>query len=266
MMHRSADDLRRFYASEIGQIVQSTLSRQIADFWPETRNMRVLGCGYTTPYLKPFLENSERVLAMNSFDENTHAWPHDSKNLLFSSENLKMPIEHASVDRVLIVHHLEYSANLLGQMREIWRVLKPNGRVLIIVPNRMGAWAHADWSPLGHGTPFTFTQLNTCLKDGMFSIENHTGALFMPPIPDSPVVMNSASMFEKLGHSILPFVAGVHIVEASKQIYASIDKTGTGSAVLNKTKEILGANGKAVPQSFQENLKCQEGCSDQRRS
>lgn len=75
-------------------------------------------------------------------------------------------------------------------------------------------------------------------------------ALFVPPIPDSPVMMRSANLIEKMGGRIIPFVAGVHILEASKQIYAKADNGGTGSAVLAKTREILTGPGKTVPQSY----------------
>ena len=54
----------------------------------------------------------------------------------------------ASIDRVLAVHSLEMAANARDQLREIWRVLAPGGRVILVVPNRRGLWARGEATPL----------------------------------------------------------------------------------------------------------------------
>ena len=269
-MYVSVPDFNIFYNSNIGRIAQDILQSHIMDIWPDTHGLRVLGCGYAMPYLDPFCRRAERVIALmpdrSGFDqehEHEHEqsvqhWPEGKKNLVMSSAEDQMPIENCSVDRVLLVHHLEYCDNLQPSLREIWRILKANGRLLVIVPNRTGVWSRADWSPFGHGRVFSNAQLSTYLQDSLLSPESHRGALFVPPMPDSPILMRSANLIEKMGGSILPFVAGVHIIEASKQIYASADIGGNGLGVLAKTRELLAGKGKTVPQSFtppKENLK-----------
>ncbi len=250
-MTRSIDELETFYASDIGRIVQAILSHYVQARWSNMRDFRVIGCGYAIPYMSSFETHAERVIAMMPKEQGATFWPQGKKNRVLLCENHHLPIENASVDRVFLIHHLEYSTDIRRTIREVWRVLKPNGRVLIVVPNRMGAWAHADWSPFGHGTPFTVSQIARALKDCRFVQNHHEGVLFMPPVPDSPVIMRSARLIEKLGRSILPFVAGVHMVEASKQIYATIDKGSGGSAVLSKTKGILTPPvGRPVPHNF----------------
>ncbi len=243
-------DMNKFYDSEIGSIVQSILQRHIADFWADTKGLRVLGCGYATPYLGGFCRDSERVIAMISSRQGLYSWGQNAKNDVFLSDEDRMPIENNSIDRILLVHYLEHCELLQESLRELWRILKANGRLLVIVPNRMGVWARRDCSPFGHGRPFTLSQLSTYLKGAKFIQENHKGALFVPPVPDSPVLMKSANLIEKMGSTIFPFVAGVHIVEASKQIYATIDNSGGGSSVLAKTKEILAGRPSPVPQGF----------------
>jgi len=247
MMYSSVDDISAFYRSEIGGIVQNVISRHIAARWSDVHGFRVLGCGYTSPYLRVFQGEAERVLSATSIQQGVEYWPEGGKNLSFTFAEGLLPIENASIDRILLVHHLEYSENFSLSFNEIWRVLKANGRVLIVVPNRVGLWARADWSPFGRGQPFTLSQLITCLSEHRFVHEVHHGVLFVPPLPDSPVMMRSANLIERMGQSVFPFVAGLHIVEVSKQIYAR-DKTGGGSTVLAKTKEILGARPKPVSQ------------------
>ncbi len=248
-MYSSVDDLRAFYNSDIGAIVQHTLQKRICSLWGDVHDYRILGCGYALPYLSALEKRSERVIAMMSANQGVQRWPQHSENRTLLCDESYLPIENASVDCVLLVHHLEYCNDLPRALHEIWRILKSNGRVLIIVPNRMGLWARADWSPLGHGHPFTQSQLEAYLRKAKLCVDSHEGALFMPPIPKSPVVMKSAHLFERMGRSFMPFIAGVHVVEAHKEIYARVDKTGTGSAVLEKTKDMLVGKGKPIPQS-----------------
>ncbi len=247
-MYCSVNQLQEFYGSEIGGIVQSILMEHIAQAWPDVHDFRILGCGYALPYLSHFQKGSpERVFAMMPKEQGAVYWPQKEKNLVLSCEEDRFPLENASIDRAILVHHLEGCNDLRSSIREIWRVLKANGRILVIVPNRLGAWAHADWSPFGQGRPFTLSQASLLFSDNLFVQENHKSALFVPPIPDSPVMMRSANLIERFGRTILPFVAGVHIIEMSKKIYAGADNTGGGSAVFSKTKKILGT---PVPQSF----------------
>ncbi|MGH1455187.1 MAG: class I SAM-dependent methyltransferase [Alphaproteobacteria bacterium] len=247
-MYNSIQELETFYDSEIGKVVQSILARRVEKLWPDLHDYRVLGCGYSVPYLAPYLGKAERVIAMMPERQGVRAWPKNSKNLVMTCRESRMPIENVSIDRALLVHHLECCDHLKDSLREIWRVLKPNGRVLIIVPNRVGFWARADLLPFGRGHPFTMAQALFCLRDNLLVPEHYESALFVPPLPDSPVMMRFANVIERIGHKVFPFVAGVHIIECSKQVYAKIDNTGSGSAVFEKTKGILA--GKPVPTSL----------------
>ena len=64
-----------------------------------------------------------------------------------------LPLPDLSMDRIVVVHGLEYSENLRGFLREMWRVLSDGGRLLVVVPNRRSIWARADHTPFGHGHP-----------------------------------------------------------------------------------------------------------------
>lgn len=223
-MQPSAYDLKNFYTDRMGRVIRRTLQKKIRDIWPDLKDMRILGCGYALPYLKPFDKESERVVALLPKTGGVHNWPPD-KNALNRTgliEQSALPLETNSIDRALIIHDLEFCDDLGGALSEIWRVLKPTGRILVIVPNRTGLWAQADWSPFGQGRPYSATQLCRLLDDNMFTYEMKCEALFMPPLRMN-IMMKSAAFFEKTGEWI-PFPGGVHVIEASKQIYAKIDK------------------------------------------
>ncbi len=252
-MYRSVYDLRIFYNTPMGQAVQKILQRKIDCFWPDVRGLRVMGCGYATPYLAGFCEQAERVTAMMPATIGACAWSKEDseKNLVFLSDDAELPIENSSVDRILLVHYLESCEHLQSNLHEIWRVLKPNGRVLVIVPNRRGLWARADWSPFGHGSPFSLSQLCFYLRDNLFVQERTKSALFMPPFR-SAFILRFSALFERLGQTILPIVGGVHMIEASKQVYAGANKS-PGSRVRVNIPGLLGGGRPPrvpVPQGF----------------
>lgn len=246
-MYRSVYDLRAFYTSRIGRVVRRILQERLRAIWPDVRGLRLAGGGYAVPYLRVFKDEAERVFSIMPAGQGAHAWPYNSppevKNLVCLAEEAELPIETNSVDRVLLIHSLEFSEHLKSSLQEIWRILKSNGRLLVVVPNRSGFWARADWSPLGQGTPYTAGQITSYLRDNLFIHERTEEALFMPPLKYS-LFLQSARFFEKAGPAILPVAAGVHIVEASKQLYARPDYS-SGSKVTVRGRDFVP---KPVPQ------------------
>ncbi len=241
--------MKAFYNTMVGRVVRRILQERIRSFWPDVHGLRLLGCGYATPYLRIFMDEAERVIASMPAGQGVHHWPYrlnvNEKNLVCLTEETELPIETNSVDRVLMIHALEHSELLAESLREIWRVLKSNGRVIVVVPNRSGLWARTDWSPFGQGTPYSAYQIQNFLRDNGFVHEQTEEALFMPPVKSS-WFLKSAGFYERLGRTVLPVVAGVHIVEASKQLYARAD-SDSGSKVIVRGRGMIP---KPIPQGF----------------
>jgi SAM-dependent methyltransferase len=132
-----------------------------------------------------------------------------------------MPLPDASIDRMLVVHALETVESPTELLHEIWRILTPGGRIIVVVPNRRGLWARMDTTPFGHGQPFSRTQLKGLMRQTMFSPEGWAETLYVPPLR-SRFFLRSAVAWERLGVGLaLPF-AGLHIVEATKQLYRPV--------------------------------------------
>jgi SAM-dependent methyltransferase len=222
-MYGAGHDFKSFYNSKTGRVARRVLQARLAEMWPDVKGQSFLGCGYALPFLRRYEKEAERVIALSPPVQSVHHWPRAEGGLLALSEEGALPLETSSVDKILLVHSLEFSENIRPYLAELWRVLKANGRLMIIVPSRMGLWSHADWSPFGHGTPYSLSQLSYYLRDNKFLHENSTGALYMPPWRLS-LLMKSAGVLEMLGKSYLPLPAGVYMVEASKQLYAPIDR------------------------------------------
>ncbi len=224
MYKRSVYDLKAFYGSRSGRLMRRLLSRHIRAIWPDVKGLRLMGYGYAVPYLRGMMEGTERTFALMPPGSGVHYWPEGENGLVGLASEMELPIETESVDRILLVHGLEQSQAPQVLMQELWRVLKSNGRILMVVPNRLGLWARADWTPFGHGAPWTARQIVHCLEDNLFVHERTDSALYMPPFR-SFYVMRTAYIFENIGRFAFPGFAGVHLVEASKQVYA-----GTGRA------------------------------------
>ncbi len=236
-MYNSVYDFKSFYNSRSGRLIRRVLSRRIREFWPETKDLRILGCGYAVPYLRMFGEDAERIFAAMPAALGAHHWPEDGGGLTCLSEEAELPFETNSIDRILLIHNLEYAELLQPNLGELWRVLKSNGRLLVIVPNRLGFWARADWSPFGNGTPFSASQIRYYMRENLFVHERTEEALFVPPIR-WPLVFRFAGMHEAIGRRLYPALGGVHMIEASKQLYAGT-KIKEGSKVRIRGREIF---------------------------
>jgi SAM-dependent methyltransferase len=126
-----------------------------------------------------------------------------------------LPLPDASVDRLLLTHALEAAERPEALLEELWRITVPEGRVIVVVPSRRG---RVDGTPYGHGLPYSRAQLRELLHRALFLPIFWGEALYAPPICRQ-LVIRAAPTIERLGAALgLPF-AGVHIVEATKQVY-----------------------------------------------
>ncbi len=238
----SAYHLRDFYKTLGGRIVRRLVREEITRLWPAAHGLRLLGGGYAVPYLAPYVEGCERAIAVMYTGQGVHYWPEDGGNLVTLADETELPFETNSVDRILLIHSLEFTGFLQPAFEELWRVLKSNGRILVVVPNRMGLWARADWTPFGRGTPYSAGQVEDFLQDNRFVTERTERALFVPPFK-SQTLLRSAALWEKIGRTVCPAMGGLVFVEASKQIYA-----GTGKLVRTPSKVRLNPVTEGAPE------------------
>jgi SAM-dependent methyltransferase len=210
-------DLRDFYARPLGEIARRILRGKLRARWGDARGLRVLGIGFATPYLGAFRDDAERLLAFSPAQQGVNAWPADRLNAAALVDDGMWPLPDAAIDRIVAVHALETSASAVEVLREAWRCLAPGGRLIAVVPNRRGPWAQMDTTPFGHGRPFSRSQLTDLLRETLFTPEGWDEALFMPPV-ERGLLLRSAFAFERFGARLWSPFAGVHIVEATKQV------------------------------------------------
>jgi SAM-dependent methyltransferase len=210
-------DLREFYSRRLGQVARRVLRAKIRAAWPSVSGERLLGFGYATPYLGPFREQAERVVAFMPAGQGASDWRCGGGVAATLVDDEMWPLPDDMFDRVLVVHALETVDSADELLRECWRCLKPGGRLMAVVPNRRGPWARMDNNPFGHGRPFSRSQLNRLLQEAAFEPEAWTEALLFPPF-EAGVVLRSAVALERLGGRFWSLFSGVHIVDAVKEV------------------------------------------------
>jgi hypothetical protein len=218
-MYSDVIDLRDFYETPLGQTARRMIRRRLRLLWPNTRGDTVLGIGYAVPYLRPFLGEAARVVAVMPARQGVLHWPPEGPSRTVLADEDELPLPDLSVDRVLVVHGLEGTEQLRPMLREIWRVMSDRGQVLLVVPNRRGIWSRLERSPFGYGHPYTTGQLSALLRANMFTPLQTATALFFPPI-QRRLMQGAAPAWESAGERWFPAFSGVVMVEATKEIYA----------------------------------------------
>ncbi|HET6184069.1 MAG TPA: class I SAM-dependent methyltransferase [Acetobacteraceae bacterium] len=212
-----------FYATPRGAVAARLVRERLARLWPELKGQSVLGVGYAQPYLRLWRGHAARCIALTPPAVAATRWPMTGKGLTCVAEEHALPFPDLSFDRVLLVHGLEAAENRRVLLREVWRVLKDDGRLLVLVPNRTGLWAYAESTPFGHGQPFSVGQIGRLLADSLFRAERSDAALYMPP---TGFMLRSAVYAERIGPRIAPGFGGVILVEALKDAYAALPLAG----------------------------------------
>ena len=214
--------LQRFYASPRGQAARRMAERRLSALWPHADGLDVLGVGYAGPYLAPYRAGARRAVLMMPAAQGGEHWPAEGPCLSTISEETRLPFMDAVFDRVLIVHGLEEAEAVRPFLREIWRVMAPEGRLAVIVANRWGLWAQAEGTPFGHGRPYSRRQVAQLLADAMFEPVASSRALFAPPFKWA---MRGAEAFERVGEVIWPNQGGLVLMEAVKRLYATTSRS-----------------------------------------
>ncbi len=214
-------DLRNFYGSGPGLVARRLIRRRLRAMWPNVGGSSVMGFGYAVPYLRLFQAEAVRVFAVMPAQQGVLRWPDDEPNAVTICDETLLPLPDRSIDRALLIHAVEHSEALPSMLREVWRVLTDDGRMIVVTPNRRSIWARLERTPFGHGRPFSEGQIGRLLRDAMFTPLRTERALFVPPFR-SRMLLSTGTAWERLFHAWLPILAGVMLTEAAKQVYAGV--------------------------------------------
>ncbi|TAM97269.1 MAG: SAM-dependent methyltransferase [Rhizobiaceae bacterium] len=220
-MHSDIVDLRAFYASMLGRLAERSISMALSSIWSPIPNERLVGLGYTLPWLERFGTDVERAFAFMPAAQGAVNWPPGGPSTTVLVFDEELPLMDSSIDRMLFVHSLEHAENPRETLMETWRVLAPGGRLVIVVPNRRGVWARFEHTPFGTGRPYSRGQLTALLREANFTPGAYAEALLFPPSRHRSVLQLYQGL-ERVGRRFWPMFAGVIIVEAQKRLYQGL--------------------------------------------
>jgi SAM-dependent methyltransferase len=212
-----------FYATDRGAVAARLLGECLGALWPPPalRGQALLGYGYAAPYLPVWAGAVGHCVQLTPGQIGAARWPAGQPNLSCTGEEDCLPFADLSFDRILLVHGLEVADQARRLLRELWRVLKDDGRLLVVTPNRRGLWAHAEATPFGQGEPYSTGQIGRLLAQSLFRVERRDTALYLPPLM-APLMLRGAAVWERAGRLVFPQFAGLLVSEAAKDVYAAL--------------------------------------------
>jgi SAM-dependent methyltransferase len=221
-------DLYRFYASPLGGAAATHIRARLAEAWGDGAQCRIAGFGYAAPFLEGF-DKAERRLVIAPAAQGALRWPAAGGNLACLAPEFTWPLPDASIDRLVIAHGFEETADPQRLIREAWRVLTDAGRLIIIVAHRRGLWSVIDSTPFAAGRPFLKRQLEILLQAAMFRPVAWSGALYFPPFSGG-LLLKAANAWERAGGELWPAFSGALLVEAAKDMAAPVGLTQHAAA------------------------------------
>ncbi len=222
-------DLEAFYASDLGRRVaedicaiihgsadaaQTFLSEKTgSEMSPSLKPALRFGIGFTRPFwgdALPTLMPARQGTMVGA-----------GQSLLVDEHFL--PIRDNQIDAVIGCHFLEHCADPLDALRELYRVIVPEGQLQLIVANRRGIWSRRERTPFGAGRPYSRGQLRRLMQQVGFVPVSWQSALYFLP-GNRQIARMSAPVLDKVGRRLWPELAGVLILNCIKRVPAPVMK------------------------------------------
>lgn len=242
------DKLNTFYKSPLGLYVNAVLHDILHDLVKTmtlTKTSTVIASAGSFAYAG-LLPDPLQKLSFQAYHDQT-VWPEAiAKNHVVTNRN-HWPCHAEEADLICMIHDLEFAENPEIYLKEAWRVLKGEGRMILIVPNRAGRWAREDNNPFGRGYPYSLDQIASLLKKAQFQIDGVERALFYPPFEPKSFV---TGLYRKMTESLGPYAllqGGVFVLQISKHVFKPIPDRAPSTA--QKAKQVLFPPKPAIPTS-----------------
>lgn len=165
-----------------------------------------------------------------------------------------LPFDRESVDLLVLPHILETSSNPHQVLREVDRILMPEGRVVISGFNPWSMWGMRQrvpfikpWLPVNVGHQVSLSRLKDWLKLLSFEIDLGHFGCYVPPCRTEKWLSRTA-FFESAGDRWWPACGAVYVVSAVKRVH--------GMTVLKpdwKTKAVKQGARRAAGVAMQQN-------------
>ena len=218
-MDISASDIYSFYQSKLGGLVKRIIRQKIISSIDKSKHSDVCGYGYVSPYLS-FINkhfHQSNVLEFRPDFFNQVVQERVDFNQKFIHEYF-LPLEPSMVDIVISTHLLEFVEKPQSSIEEIWRILRPNGYFISVLPRRSGIWTRYDNNPFGFGRSYSSAQFKNLISD-YFVLDEKNSFLHFPPWSHY-LNYKFYQTFENLGNKLFPYMGGLMFCVCKKIVYA----------------------------------------------
>jgi len=239
-MRQSAATLEAFYASRLGRATAARLGQRMIDLWGACKGDCVLGIGFPAPILPLWQGSARTCIGVVPDDIGDTHYGHARGGGLARAPERRLPFGDGVFDRIILLHALEEADNPRQLLREAWRLLAPEGRIIVAVANRKSLWSLNERQAFGHGRPWTRRQLSQFMTDSLFQITASSTAVHMPPL-DWSIITAASRSWERAGELVTPGLGGVVLIEAVKRLYAKPGGSA-GAVVTNAIKASKAAS------------------------
>ncbi|MEM1390345.1 MAG: methyltransferase domain-containing protein [Pseudomonadota bacterium] len=231
-MRQPASDLEAFYATKLGSMTTARIAQRLKDLWGPCKGLSILGIGFPQPILPLWQDTARCAVGVVTEESGVTVTSFKGKRggKVAPALDHRLPFGDGVFDRVVLLHAIEEAESPRAALREAWRVLAPEGRIVVATANRKSFWSLAESKAFGNGRPWTRRQLIALLNDGLFQVTASTTAVHMPPL-NWPMITAASESWERIGELISPGLGGVVLVEAGKHIYANPRGSAPATAV-----------------------------------
>ncbi|MFT8418766.1 MAG: methyltransferase domain-containing protein [Acetobacter sp.] len=207
-----------FYGTPSGKVCVGLLGERMRWFWPELKNQSVLGLGGAAPYLHMVGDGS--TLRIGAYLGGTREMACQSGQCCVV-DPASLPFEEQRFDRIMLVHALQGRENPVTVLRSAARALKDDGRLLMVVPSRLGGRARLRRTPFARDTAFTRPKLRQLLAAAMLRAEQWDEAVFLPASQACRTLRRGRRM-DIAGKVLCPGGGSLILVEAVADVYSAL--------------------------------------------
>lgn len=200
------DEIKYFYNTERGELLRSRVIKIIRTIWQPNVSLQIVGIGFIDPYINVINPHQLTLGSLINVNDDCYKLVNKLNNLPFANH---------SVDRILVIHSLEYLNQPDILFNELTRILKSAGKLLIIIPNKYSIWAHSRSLPYWKNKLFSLLDIYNLLSKSLFKINFHTADFFLPFEISKLTQWNFIDPEQLLAQYLSPF-GGLLFIEADK--------------------------------------------------
>lgn len=212
-------ELCRWYATPLGRQLAEAEKRQLDSVLPTLFGYHLVQIGQ---YCESAMLQASKVSHCSVMQTSAQTDVDSMTDSRLTAQPHALPLASDSVDVVILNHVLEFSLNPHQVLREVERVLVPEGHVVMLLFNPWSLWAANRWlfrwrkSAPWCGKFISATRSKDWLALLGFDVAQSLGYFFRPALQQM-AIMDRLNWFEALGQRVWPIFGGAYMLVAKKK-------------------------------------------------